>query len=74
MDRQTYRKTGGEKMNTPANIHLETVMSKVPDNLKTVKYGDVSVTLKIHDSRVVSVVHSVTQTIRETKEKNKMSL
>jgi hypothetical protein len=59
-------------MKASVNPQLETAMSKVLDNLKAVKYGEVSVSLKIHDGRVVSVIHSVTQTVREAQEERKM--
>jgi hypothetical protein len=47
------------------NPQLETVMSRVLDNLKAIKYGDVSVTFKVHDSRIVSVTHTVTESTRQ---------
>jgi hypothetical protein len=56
-------------MSVHASTNLEMVILKILDNLKTVKYGDVSVSLKIHDGRVVSIIHSVTQSIREIQEK-----
>jgi hypothetical protein len=58
-------------MNAPANL-LETVMSKILDNLKAVTYGDVCVSLKIHDGRVVCVTHTITQSVRQTSKEDKM--
>jgi hypothetical protein len=58
-------------MNESVNPQLEAVIFKMLDSLKIVKYGEIAVSLKIHDGRVVSVVHSITQTIREIKEEQK---
>jgi hypothetical protein len=59
-------------MKAAVNPQLEAAMTKVLDNLKVVKYGDVSVVLKVHYGHVVSVIHSVTKTIREIQEERKM--
>jgi hypothetical protein len=53
-------------MKTQSDTQLETVMSRVLDNLKAIKYGDVSVTFKVHDSRIVSVTHTVTESTRQS--------
>jgi hypothetical protein len=47
---------------------LETIVSKLLGNIGTVRYGDVSVLLKVHDGRVVSVTHTVTESTRQTPE------
>jgi hypothetical protein len=61
-------------MKAPASSpQLEAVMGNVLKNLKAVNYGDVSVALKVHDGRVVSVTYSVTQTVREIKEEKNMT-
>jgi hypothetical protein len=53
-------------MSTPVHPHLQTVIAKLLDNLKAIKYGDVSVTFKLHDSRIVSVTHTVTESTRQS--------
>jgi hypothetical protein len=45
--------------NTP---QLEIAISRIVQNLKSVAYGEVTTTWKIHNSRIVSVTHSVTET------------
>ena len=37
------------------------ILKNLKDNVKKVKYGEVSVTLRIHDARIVSVTNSVTE-------------
>jgi len=40
---------------------LKLMVEKLVENTKLVKFGEVVLSLKIHDSRVVSVTHSTTQ-------------
>jgi hypothetical protein len=44
---------------------LEFLTQKMLENLSQVKYGEVSVCIKKHDSRVVSIIHTVTQNTRD---------
>jgi hypothetical protein len=70
----TYSKAGGGKVSTPAHHpQLEKVLSRVLENLSTVKYGEISVTLKIHDGRVVSVTHTIIQSTRQVLETERES-
>ena len=50
-------------MNDDSRINFSdtTLIKSIKDNLEKVKYGEVSLTLRIHDGRVVSVTNSVTE-------------
>jgi len=49
-------------------IKLETIVARLLDNIKNVRYGNVSVNLKIHDNRVVEVTYSNSEQTKEPKE------
>ena len=40
------------------------IVPRISENVDNVRYGTVSVTLRIHDGRVVDITHSVTENIR----------
>jgi len=50
----------------------EAVVARLLANTADLKYGSVSVTANIHDGRIVNVVYSTTESMREaeTKETN----
>jgi hypothetical protein len=42
------------------------IFTKVTDNLKSTSYGEVGVSLKIHEGRIVNVTHTVSaQSVRK---------
>jgi hypothetical protein len=41
------------------------VLDQLFENAMKVKYGEVSVTLKIHDGRVAAVTHTTTESTRD---------
>ncbi|MCL2252582.1 MAG: hypothetical protein FWC12_11815 [Treponema sp.] len=51
-----------------SQIKLETITARLLANMKNVKYGNVSVNLKIHDSRVVEVTYLSSEQTKEPKE------
>ena len=44
---------------------LEQIAQILLSNSASVRYGDVSVTLRIHNGRIVAVIHTVTQSTRD---------
>jgi len=41
------------------------ITERLCENATKIRYGSVSVTLKIHDGRVVSIIHTTTENTRE---------
>jgi hypothetical protein len=41
-------------------------LTKIQQNLASIRFGIVAVTFQIHDGRVTAVTHSVTENSRET--------
>jgi hypothetical protein len=46
------------------------IAERLCENATKIRYGSVSVTLKIHDGRVVSIIHTITENTRENIETN----
>jgi len=42
-----------------------TVIKSLEGNIRRIKYGEASVSFKVHDGRVVSVTHSLTENTRK---------
>jgi hypothetical protein len=57
-------------MKNSVTPQLETAISRIVQNLQSVAYGEVSATWKIHNSRIVSITHSVTETTVDRAEEN----
>lgn len=51
-----------------SQIKLENIVARLLENIKNVKYGNVSVNLKIHDNRVVEVTYLNAEQTKEPKE------
>jgi hypothetical protein len=47
----------------------EAIVSRLLSNAAGLKYGSVSVTVKVHDGRVVEVLYATTENTRESGEK-----
>lgn len=47
--------------------HAETIAGRLVKTAGNVRFGSVSVNLKIHDGRIVDITHSVTESTREQK-------
>jgi hypothetical protein len=44
---------------------LTAIVKKMAENLNGLRYGSVSVMLKVHEGRIVDINHTVTQTTKE---------
>jgi hypothetical protein len=51
------------------SVSKETIQT-LSANLQSIRYGSVSVVLKVHNGRVVDVTHTVTESTRERREGN----
>jgi hypothetical protein len=45
--------------------HLEAIVARLLNETSGIKFGNVSVVLRIHDGRVVDVTFSTTETVKE---------
>jgi hypothetical protein len=45
--------------------HIIKIAERICENVEKVRYGFVSATLKIHNGRVIDVIHSTTENTRE---------
>ena len=50
--------------------NAEAIAGKLVETAGKVRFGSVSVNLKIHDGRIVDVTHTVTESTRERREGN----
>jgi hypothetical protein len=48
-----------------AKLHLQEVAGQLQKNMDGIRYGEVTVTLKIHDGLVTAIVYSTTKNTRE---------
>jgi hypothetical protein len=57
-----------------ASPKVEKLVGTLLQDISEIKYGEVTLSLRVHDGRVVSVTHTVTESVRESnkfhKEKN----
>jgi hypothetical protein len=51
----------------------EAIVARLLANAAGIKYGNVSVTAKIHDGRIVDVTHTVTESMKEAETKEDIS-
>ncbi len=51
--------TGGKQI-------AETITDRLFENIAKIKFGSVSVTLKIHSGRIMDITHSITESTRDT--------
>ena len=49
----------------------EKLVARLLANVADLKFGSVSIAVKIHNGRVVSVEHTITESMREDNNKNK---
>jgi hypothetical protein len=46
--------------------NAEAITSRLLSNVAGLKYGSVSVTLKVHNGRIMDVTHTVTESVKES--------
>jgi hypothetical protein len=44
---------------------MESVTKRLTQNIASIRYGNVAVTFRIHDGRVVDITHAITELVRE---------
>jgi len=47
---------------------LEAIVSRMLENIAKIRFGNVSVSLKLHDGRIVEVTHLTAEQTKEPKE------
>ncbi len=52
-------------MNTTSKETCLATTQKLFANAASIRYGQVSATLRVHDGRIVDITHCVTETLRE---------
>jgi hypothetical protein len=44
----------------------ESIVDRLLDNTSKIKYGQISVSLRIHSGRLVDVIYTITESMRDT--------